>query len=123
MAALHGSVNVVDDEDGYYEHEHEFEALAQEFIDQEDWHEAATSRNYLKEEIITNKPFYQEMQPNKILNVAQPVIFDDKSLKIPSILEVIDLEKKVFKVSAVALKKAPIMMCLYKHCPLSFEDW
>ena len=36
MAALHGSVNVVDDEDGYYEDEHEFEALAQEFIDQED---------------------------------------------------------------------------------------
>ena len=59
------------------------------------------------------------MQPNKILNVAQPVIFDDKSLKIPSILEVIDLEKKVFKVSAVALKKAPIMMCLYKQCPTS----
>ena len=81
------------------EDEHEFEALAQEFIGQEDWHEAATSRNYLEEEIITNKPFYQEMQPNKILNVAQPVIFDDKSLKIPSILEVIDLEKKVFKVS------------------------
>ena len=69
--------------------------------------------------MITNKPFYQEMQPNKILHVAQPVIFDDKILKIPSILEVIDLKKKVFKVSAVALKKAPIMMCHYKHCPIS----
>ena len=55
-----------------------------------------------------------------ILNVAEPVIFDNnKILKIPSILEVIDLKKKVFKVSAVALKKAPIMICHFKHYPVS----
>ena len=59
------------------------------------------------------------MQPMNILNVAEPVIYDNQILKIPSILEVIDLKKKVFKVSAVALKKAPIMMCHYKHYPIS----
>ena len=36
MAALHGSVNMLDEEENNFEDEHEFEALAQEFIDQED---------------------------------------------------------------------------------------
>ena len=35
--------------------------------------------------------------------------------QIPSVLEIIDLNKKTFKVSAVALMKAPIMLCYYKH--------
>ena len=35
MAALHGSVNVLDDDEGNFEDEHEFEALAQQFIDQD----------------------------------------------------------------------------------------
>ena len=34
---------------------------------------------------------------------------------IPSVLEIIDLSEKTFKVSAVALMKAPIMLCYYKH--------
>ena len=38
---------------------------------------------------------------------------------IPSILEVVDLKNKVYQVSAVALKKAPIMSCFYKHFPVS----
>ena len=36
MAALHGSVNVIDDDDDYLEEEHEFETFAQEFIGQDD---------------------------------------------------------------------------------------
>ena len=35
--------------------------------------------------------------------------------QIPSVLEIIDLSEKTFKVSAVALMKAPIMLCYYKH--------
>ena len=46
-----------------------------------------------------------------ILNIAEPVICIKEIQKIPSVLEVIDLKNKVFKVSAVALMKAPIMMC------------
>ena len=34
---------------------------------------------------------------------------------IPSVLEIIDLKEKTYKVSTVALKKAPIMLCYYKH--------
>ena len=36
MAALHGSVNVIDDYDDDLEEEHEFETFAQEFIGQDD---------------------------------------------------------------------------------------
>ena len=38
---------------------------------------------------------------------------------IPSILEIVDVKNKIFQVSVVALKKAPIMMCHYKHHPMS----
>ena len=36
MAALHGSVNVIDDYDDELEEEHEFETFPQEFIGQDD---------------------------------------------------------------------------------------
>ena len=58
------------------------------------------------------------MHPKNILNITAPVIPNSEFCKIPSILEIIDIERKVFKVSAVALKKAPIMMCHYKHHPV-----
>ena len=53
------------------------------------------------------------------LDITEPVICTEQVLKIPSVLEVIDLKNKIFKVSAVAMKKAPIMMCLYNHHPVS----
>ena len=111
MAALHGSVNVIDDyvDDDILEEEHEFETFAQEFIEQDDWHEAATDRNNFEEILTLNE--HQEQHPMNILNIAEPVICIKEIQKIPSVLEVIDLKNKVFKVSAVALMKAPIMMC------------
>ena len=54
-----------------------------------------------------------------ILNISESTNCENGNLKIPSILEIIDLKNKVFQVSAVALKKAPIMMCHYKHHPVS----
>ena len=53
-----------------------------------------------------------------ILNIAEPVTCIKEIRKIPSVLEIIDLKNKVFKVSAVALMKSPIMMCHYRHHPV-----
>ena len=98
MAAMHGSVNMLEDEN--YEDEHEFETFAQEFIEQDDWHEAATDRNDSDDEKVTiSEPIYQEMHPKNILNITAPVIPNSEFCKIPSILEIIDIERKVFKVS------------------------
>ena len=36
MAAMHGSVNVLEDENFIVDDEHEFESFAQEFIEQDD---------------------------------------------------------------------------------------
>ena len=51
--------------------------------------------------------------------LSEPVNNIKQIERIPSVLEVIDLKNKLFKVSAVALKKAPIMMCHYRHNPVS----
>ena len=73
-----------------------------------------TGRNdYEKKVSISEK-----VHPMNILNIRDPVICTHENHKIPSILEIIDLKNKVFKISAVALKKAPIMMCHYKHHPV-----
>ena len=62
---------------------------------------------------------HHELHPKNILNISEPVNSIKEIQRIPSVLEVIDLKNKLFKVSAVALKKAPIMMCHYRHNPVS----
>ena len=37
---------------------------------------------------------------------------------VPSVLEIVDLSAKTFRVSPVALKRSPLMMCHYKHFTL-----
>ena len=39
-------------------------------------------------------------------------------MKIPKILELVYLKTKTYRVSAVALKRSPLMMCHYKHHPV-----
>ena len=113
MAALHGSADIpIDDEE-----EHEFETSAQEFIQLNDWHVVATDTNDLEEVFTVNQ--HQELHPMNILNIEEKIICSDEVQKIPSVLEVIDLENKVFELSAVAIKKAPIMMCHYEGHPVS----
>ena len=54
-----------------------------------------------------------------IINNSTPDVSVVKTNPIPSILEIVDVKNKIFQVSVVALKKAPIMMCQYKHHPVS----
>ena len=77
----------------------------------------ATCRNDYEEK-VTSVPFNRQINSMNILNIAEHVSCTS-DIKIPSVLEIIDLKNKVFQVSAVALKKAPIMMCHYKHHPVS----
>ena len=110
MAAMHGSVHMVDTELDYEEVQH-FETAAEEFINQLDWHEAATDKY--------NDEHSESISDNDQLIESENNFSDDKTFakidSIPSILEVVDVKNKVYQVSAVALKKAPIMMCYYKH--------
>ena len=66
MAAMHGSADMVDDDTNIFEEEHEFETFAQEFIDQDDWHEVATDTNYT-EKIVT---FSDQQEPPHIMNIT-----------------------------------------------------
>ena len=69
---------------------------------------ATGSNDYEQKVTISEK-----VHPMNILIIRDPAVCTHENHKIPSILEIIDLKNKVFKVSAVALKKAPIMMCHY----------
>ena len=109
MAAMHGSVHMVDNELDY-EEMHRFETAADEFINQLDWHEAATDKHSDEQsEPTSDNDSFIECQDNYSSDTYA------KTYIIPSILEVVDAKNKVYQVSAVALKKAPIMMCFYKH--------
>ena len=44
MAALHGSVDMLDNETGIFQDEHEFESSAHEFIELNNWQEGATDK-------------------------------------------------------------------------------
>ena len=50
-------------------------------------------------------------------DLSETYNFESSSVlrRIPFVLELVDARSKTFQVSAVALKRAPIMMCYYKH--------
>ena len=63
MAALHGSIDILDDDTGNFEEEHKFETFAQEFINQDDWHEVTTDRKVTFSQ-------HQEPPPRNIMNIT-----------------------------------------------------
>ena len=77
MAALHGNVDIFDDDTGICEEEHEFETFAQEFIKHNNWHEVATDRN--DQERIGTFSEHQELPPMNIMNITG-VVSDDGSI-------------------------------------------
>ena len=76
MAALHGSVDILDDDTGNLEEEHEFETFAQEFIDLDDWHEVTTDRKVTFSE-------HQEPPLMNIMNITGIVSNDESIGTIP----------------------------------------
>ena len=76
MAALHGSVEIFDDDTSIFE-EHEFETFAQEFIEQNKWHEVATDKNDLENKATLSE--HQDLPPINIRNITG-IVSDDGSI-------------------------------------------
>ena len=72
MAVLHGSVDMLDDETGIFEDEHEFESSAQEFIKQNNWQEAATDK------IDFSK--HKELHSMNVINITG-ILSNDESIR------------------------------------------
>ena len=128
MTAMHGAVNLVDYE--YGDDQELYEDSAREFFAEQDWHEAATVRQTL-DNIVSPADIndLSASSDNESSSDASEDVSAEynahenylpsvnllKTTSIPSILEIVDFKNKIYKVSAVALKKAPIMMCYYEH--------
>ena len=68
MAAMHGSADMVDDDTDIFEEGHEFETFAQDFINQDDWHEVTTDTNYTEKIVAFSD--HQEPPPMNIMNIT-----------------------------------------------------
>ena len=75
MAVLHDSVDMLDDETGIFEDEHEFESSAQEFIKQNNWQEAATDK------IDFSK--HKELHSMNVINITGILSKDESTRTIP----------------------------------------
>ena len=62
MAALHGSIDMLDDVTSNFVEEHEFERFAQEFMELDDWQEVATDSNDFSK--------HQEPPPMNVMNIT-----------------------------------------------------
>ena len=79
--ALHGSVDMPDNETGIFEDEHEFESSAHEFIEPNNWQEGATDEIDLEKKVTFNEP--QELTPMNIMNITGIVSNDESIETIP----------------------------------------
>ena len=68
MAAMHGSADMLADDADIFEEGHEFETFAQDFINQDDWHEVTTDTNYTEKIVAFSD--HQEPPPMNIMNIT-----------------------------------------------------
>ena len=81
MAALHGSVDMLDDETGIFEEEHEFETFAQEFFMLSNCHEVAADSNDMEK--MANSSEHQELPRMNIMNITGLASNDESIGTIP----------------------------------------
>ena len=80
MAALHGSVDMLDNETNISEDEHDFESSAHEFIELNNWQDEIDEID-LEKKVTFNEP--QELTPMNIMNITGIVSNDESIETIP----------------------------------------
>ena len=75
MAAMHGSVDMLDDDTSIFEEEHEFESFAQEFIEQNNRQDATDKFDFENEN--------QELPTVNIMNITGIMSNDESIGTIP----------------------------------------